>query len=347
MNGPPVLKPVFGVFAVVGWLVLIGLHILWHYTLGWVFTTLADLLDRVSIPTGLFGRKHLFGSVSSWLRSLDRNVDNALVHAANNLEHAAVWLFSRVGYLVGWFGRELKGLALAVEQKFLRFASVTIPRFIHSLLAVVWRELRALGRYARKMLPKLARQLFRFSKWAVHEIAKGARHVGFLWKWAKAVLLFHWHVIHGLLRRVYKVEHALLPKGFRKLFVAALGPLGVLWILNDTVFRWALYIMAHPGETWEWVKDQVVFVLNENVCLSADFAYDVAVFVLEPVFRREIGLTLWICHPERGDLPHGCTYPTRYAGSWEPHGTPTEAELGWGTERLAPGVPLPAGVIQA
>jgi hypothetical protein len=343
----PVLKPVFGIFAVLGWVILVGLHVVWRYSFGWLFRTLADFLD-VDIGLPHLPSIHPFGSVARWLRSLDRNVDYALVHAANQLEHVAVWLFSRVGHLLDLLVSRVKALTLGVEHAILRLIKVTIPRLVARLLKLVWRELRALSKYARKMLPKLLKQLTRFSKWAAHEIAKGTRHLGFLWKWAKATFKAIWPLLRALGKRLGRLEKALTKHGFLNLLLPALRALDITWITARNIILVGKWIVTLDyGSIYEYVRNQVVFVLNENVCLTAEFTYDLAVFVLEPVLKKEIALTMWICHPERGDVPSGCSYPTRYAGEWEPSATPTEESLAWGKERLAPGVPLPDGVILA
>lgn len=240
----PVLAPVFGLLAVVGWFALIGLHYLWHYTFGWLFRTMADLLDRVGIPTGVFGTKHLFGPLSSWLRSLDRNVDHGLVSAANDLEHVAVWLFSRTGHFFSRIVSTLTGLALGVEHALAKVVRVTVPRLIRHALSFVWRELRALGRYARKMIPLLLRKIAGFAKWATHKIVAGARHLGVLWKWVRAVVALHWRIIRALVKRALRLERALLPSGFRKLLVAAFGPLGLLWLFGDSVARFGRGVLG-------------------------------------------------------------------------------------------------------
>jgi hypothetical protein len=339
----PILKPLFGVFALVGWVILIGLHLVWRATFGWLFTTLADFLD-VGIPIPHFGDLHPFGSVADWLRSLDRNVDGALVGAANRLEHAAVWLLSRVGYFFGWIAREIEGLALDVEHALLRLVRVTIPRLIRAALRRVWRELRALARYARKMIPRLARQLFRFTKWATHQIAAGARHLAVVFKWIKAVVRLHWRVISALLKRALRLERALMPRGFRRLFVAALGPLGLAWLLTDNLLRLGKWLARLDyGAVYEFTKDALAIASETDLCKLMAYQYDVAVLVFEPVMQALVGLEDWFCRHAGESMPSAIELRPGYGGGWTPSATPPLRRH----ERLAPGVPLPHGVIQA
>lgn len=337
------LKPVFGIFAVVGWLVLLGLHVVWRFSFGWLFTTLADLLDAVSI-SGLGIHIKPFGSVSAWLRSLDRNVDYAFVHAANNLEHTAVWLFSRVGHVLGWIGNQIAAVALGAEHAIRKLIRVTIPRLVHRLLRALWSEVRRIVNYARKMIPKLLKQITRFAKWAKHEIAKGARHLGFLWKWAKAVLKYHWKIIRGALKRLHALERKLTPKGFRKLLIGALGPLGWLWLVTDGMLHFAKWMARQPlGAIVEWVTDEVEGLALADMCDMADFVVDVNEYVFEPILRDLIGLTNLLCKPTKHRVPSGVPYPVTYALGWTPSASPALGDI----ERLAPGIPLPRGVVKA
>lgn len=344
--GPPILKPVFGILAAIGWLLLMGLHVIWRVTFGWLFTTLAGLID-VGIPIPHFHDPHPFGHVADWLRSLDRNVDNALVTAANQLEHVAVWLFSRLGWLISRVPHELVALALAVEQKFIRLIRVTVPHLIRDLLRFVWRELRALGRYARKMIPKLARQLFRFSRWAAHEISKGARHLGFVFKWAKAAFLLHWRAIMGIWRRLKSIEHALVPKRFRGMVAKALKLLGLEWLFGANIIALGAWLLALDiGPVREWVKDAISFAGNTDICKVASYQFDVALFIFDPVMQELIGLSEWVCHHSGHTLPSATGGTAGYIAAWEPSATPRIADLK-DTRRLAPNVPLPRGVISA
>lgn len=339
-GGPvlPVLKVVGGLLGLLGWLFFLGLQRVWRNTFGWLFATLADLLDVVHIPIPHFADPHPFGNVAAWLRSLNRNVSTALAVAADASEHLAVWLFSRVRLAFSWIGREIEHLAADVLALGLRIVRVYVPNLVRRLLRFVWKELRALGRYARKMIPKLARQLFRFSKWAAHRIAAAARHVGFLWKWAKAVIRLHWRAIRGLVSRALRLERKLLPKGFRKLFVAALGPLGLLWLMTDTFRMFGKWLSRQPLEDIrEWVADATEAV---NFCKLAAYEYDVAVHVVLPALDKIVSAQDWYCTLGKDTLPTAVVGHPGYLEAWEPSATPR------GTHplvsgRLAPELPLP------
>ncbi len=242
-SGPPVLKVVGGLFGLLSWLFFLGLQRVWHFTFGWLFKTLADLLDRVGIPTGFFGTKHLFGSVSAWLRSLDRNVANQLAHLADQSERLAVWLFSRLRLTFGWIGREIEGLAGDVLGFAARLVRVTIPRLVGRLLRFVWKELRKLGRFARglaKTVYALRHKFGKFLLWTTRKFFKlqlwAVKRLGHLFT-------FFWgHVFH-LIGRVLALEHKLIPKGFRKPLLAALGPLGLIWLISDSAITFGKSIV--------------------------------------------------------------------------------------------------------
>ena len=65
-----------------------------HHTFGALFTHLAHLFDRVSVPTP-FGAKHPLGFVSSGLRTVDYAVQHILAVSADATERAAVYLFHK------------------------------------------------------------------------------------------------------------------------------------------------------------------------------------------------------------------------------------------------------------
>jgi hypothetical protein len=335
--GLPVLKVVGGLLGLLSWVFFLGLQRVWRWTFGWIFTTLAALLDAVRIPIPLHSDVHPFGAIADWLRSLNRNVAHQLALFADRSEHLAVWLFSRVRLAFSWVRREIENLAADVLAMGLRIVRVTVPHLVARLLRFVWKELRALGRYARRMIPKLARQLFRFSKWATHEILKGARHVGFLWKWFKAVVRLHWRAILGAWKAIRGIEHRLVPKRFRGL--------GFLFGGNvQAVGSWLL--VRDRDAVWEFVKDAVRFGGRQDLCQLAAYQFDIAVYVFEPVMQKLIGVTDWVCRHEGHTLPSATADTPRYAAGWAPSATPP-IDTPFTPKRLAPNVPLPRGVIEA
>jgi hypothetical protein len=341
-----VSKAVFGIFAVVGWLGLMGLHVIWHYTFGWIFRTLGDLID-VGIPTGIFGTKHPFAAPADWLRSLDRNVDAAIVDSANDLEHSVVWLFSRLTHLVGRIGQRFVAIALAVEQAVWKLVRVTVPRLVHKLTGGLLHEIGAVGRFARKLLPKLLGLLndarhavARALKWELRQLAKfGKRFIhGFrdIYK-----------TVRSLIKRINRLERWLLGKRGLRFVRWALGKLKLGFLLT---YNWRL-----GGQWWnrwsaadvvEFTKDAVTFAGAIDVCKVAEYNYDVAVHVFEPIMQQLVGLSEFFCQHQGETLASGMDYKPGYGGNWEASGTPPITGP-FVPQRLAPQVPLPRGQIKA
>jgi hypothetical protein len=337
----PVLRVVGGLFGILAWIVLLGLQRVWRSTFGWIFRTLAALLDKLVLDVK-FVHWEPFGGVADWLRSLDRNISYALAIAANKSEHLAVWLFSRIAYVVRLLGREIDGLAADVVGAFTRFARATIPRLVRSLLKLLWRTVRGIVSYARKMIPQLLRKITRFAKWATNQISRAARHLGFLWKWAKYVLRKHWQAIRAALKLGDRLLAKLTPKGFRKLLLFAFGGLGILWVITDNVRLVGKWLAREPvQDVREWVHDATQAV---NFCTLSAFQYDVAVHVVEPLLTSMVSQQDWYCTLDGDSLPSAVTAKPGYLGAWEPSATPARPRP-LISKRLAPELPLPQRTI--
>lgn len=254
----PFVQVVGGLFGLLAWVVLLGLQRIWHYTFGWLFTTLAGLLDNVSVSVPGWHRIHVVGPVSAWLRSLDRNVAHALAVAALDMEKPAVWLFGRARWALHRIAQEVEGVAAdafhAVRRLYLR----TLPRLARRLLRLFTRLLRAVRRVARHALRYAIRQ--------AHRVLRFARHV---YRWAlrelRRVRRLALHAIRTVLRalravyrRLHRLERFLLGKGFRKLVVGVLRWLGLHWLwafpmllVGRAIARWSWHVVTAFVRTFE------------------------------------------------------------------------------------------------
>lgn len=124
----PAAEGLAALFLLLAFVVCIGLQKAWRATVGWVFNTLADKLDAVKLP-GFLGGGHIFGSVSSFLRSTSSGVEHALAAAALKSEAGAVWLFGQAAHQLAWMAREIADLSASTLHAVARFAGVT-PRAV-------------------------------------------------------------------------------------------------------------------------------------------------------------------------------------------------------------------------
>jgi hypothetical protein len=243
----PVLKVVGGLFGLLAWLFFLGLQRVWRSTFGWLFTTLADLLDAVHIPIPHFADPHPFGNVAAWLRSLNRNVSHALAVAADASEHLAVWLFSRVRLAFAWIGREIEHLAADVLHMGLWVVRVYVPRLIRKLTHQIVRGWAMIWKYLRSQLPAIWRLLKRYGRSIAHQAGVELHH------WVKGLRAFAWlegkllRFVRAASRRLVALERRFVPRGMRK-WLAALFPIfGIAWLLGQSWKRLGEGILR-----WSW-----------------------------------------------------------------------------------------------
>lgn len=341
-----VLRVVGGLFGLVGWFAFLGLQRAWRQTFGWLFRTFADLVD-VGIPIPRFRDPHPFGHVANWLRSLDQNVYAQLGYLALQSEHLAVWLFSRLQLMFSWLGREVEGLAGDVLAFAVRLVKVTIPRLVGRLLRAVWREVKAQARAFRQLFTVLGRKLLKLGRALVRVAIKDARSLLRFSRWTLGTVRRHWKAISGVVAMLHKVLNKLTPRQFSGLFAHALHSLGVPWLLATNVKRIGAWVMRLDiGAVYEFVSDAVIIIGGTDLCRLASYQYDVAVHVFEPVMMQLVGVTDWFCRHEGFTLPSACDDSPGYDGAWAPSATAPIVEA-YTPSRLAPGEPLPRGVVKA
>lgn len=342
----PVLRVVAGLFGLVGWFAFVGLQRAWRITFGWLFSTLADLID-VGIPIPRFSDPHPFGRVADWLRSLDHNVYAQLGYLALQSEHLAVWLFSRLRLMFSWLGREVEGLAGDVLAFAVRLVKVTIPRLVGRLLRALWREVKAQARAFRTLLTSLSRKLLRLGHALVRVALKDARDLLHFTRWTFGTIRRNWKAISGVAKMLRKLLDRFTPTQFSGLLAHALHSLGVPWLLATNVKRIGAWIMRLDiAAVWEFVEDAVTFLTTTDMCKLASYQMDLVVFVFDPVMQEVVALTEWFCVHSGDSLPSATTARPGYAGAWQPSATPELTPL-YAQRRLAPDLPLPNGVIEA
>ncbi len=251
-EGAAVLRVVAGLFGLVTWLGFLALQRIWRVSLGWVFTTLADLLDAVKIGLPHLGSVKPFGHVAAWLRSLSQNVYSLLGRLALDSEHQAVWLFSRLQLAYRWTGREIEGLARDALTQLLRTIYVYIPHLIRRAVVGLVRKAYDLARGFVKLEVKVAKLAFRFGKSLAHQLANEARHFAWFVKLEKALASKLLSLSRSVSKRLIHLTNSLVPKRFRALLYAALPFLGLAWLLGQNVKRLGKEILhwSHDALTW-------------------------------------------------------------------------------------------------
>ncbi len=248
----PVLRVVAGLFGLFTWIGFLAVQRIWRATFGWLFDTLAGLLDQVTIPIPFHSDVHPFGSVANWLRSLSHNVYALLGRLALDSEHQAVWLFSRLQLAFRWTGREIEGLARDALTQILRTIYVYVPHLIRKAVSGLVRKAVNLARGFVKLEAKVARYALRFGKALAHQIANEARHFTWFVKLEKTLARKLYGIIRSASKRLTHLANALVPKRFRALLYAALPFLGLAWLLGQNVKRLGKDILhwSHDALTW-------------------------------------------------------------------------------------------------
>lgn len=257
-NGPvlPVLKVVGGLLGLLGWLFFLGLQRVWRATFGWLFTTLAGLLEEVRIPIPHFHDPRPLTGVAAWLRSLNRNVSTALARAADASEHLAVWLFSRVRLAFSWMKREIESLPGDVLHLGEWIARVYVPRLVRHLWHAFTKGWSRIWKYIRSQIPAMLRLLKRYGRDIARQAGRELHH------WTKNLHLFAWlerkviGFIRAAAKRLIALERHFVPKGLRKWLAAIFPIFGIAWLLGNSwrrlgeaVLRWS-YRMVRGFIAW-------------------------------------------------------------------------------------------------
>jgi hypothetical protein len=221
---------------ILGFVVAWGLRRVWAASIGWLFVEMADLLDQIRLPH-LVGGGHLFGSVSAFLRSVDKNVQHALSVAAMRCENGAAWLFNQAWQTLLWTARELADLAHSVERAIGNY-SVTVVRpairvldrkataRINALEAGAVRARHATAALITSKVAALEHRLARAIAIPAHAIAGVIPRVGRLERRASAQS-----------HRLTKLEKATVGIGAAALVLTALKRLGLGWLRCSNVTR--------------------------------------------------------------------------------------------------------------
>lgn len=206
------------------WLTMYGMLTAHSYTLKPVLDGLADLLDRVRIPTG-FGTRHPLGAVSKGLRHLERSIRAYLASGLRATEHALAWLWNDLAHLVRWTARTVADLAVTLEHR-LHVLEVLFPALIlRHLIDRLRRELhhleRTVGTAARATRAKVGTIAHATTVALPHAIGRLGRRTLDLERW------------RGLTRkRLLRMERALAGAGAAALVGTALARLGLKCLLN-------------------------------------------------------------------------------------------------------------------
>ena len=143
-----------------------GLTHVWSHTIGWLFTALADLLDKVHIL-----RVHPFGPVSAFLRSIDKNVRHALATAALKSEEGAAWLFHQGWHQMLWMARELANLAGATAHALATAAVWNEKQLARMIYAATVGRFKAIGAQLVRLIRHDIPWLFKRAKWLAAHVA--------------------------------------------------------------------------------------------------------------------------------------------------------------------------------
>lgn len=223
------IEAIAGLLAIVACLVCLGLGRAWAATIGWLFTSLAGQLRRVSIHTRLIDWEP-FGPVADFLESLDRNVREALNYAALKSEKGAVWLFAQAWHQLRWLGREIGDLADTVAHAFDRTIRVDVPHAVRAALAPTLRAVhgidRKLGRLEaleHALAKRLQHGIDRLDRAVTKTLPHAIAHVG-------ARVGITARQIRRLARRVARAERHLGVAAMTAAVAIALGRLGLRWI---------------------------------------------------------------------------------------------------------------------
>lgn len=199
------------------------LWLLWRFTIGFVILRLADIFARVSIPTGIFGSVKPFDFAARALRTIDRNVNNALWQSMLASEHFAVWLFLEAAHqTAATAGAINNGLASTgealhrLEQQYLPWLWKTNSKPLTQSIGTIKTQTKDL----HNRVTDTAKQTKTTAKVLHNTIAVTLPRVDAGSKTRDKALS----------KRLTKVEKLLTAAGAAALVVAGIAKLGLKWI---------------------------------------------------------------------------------------------------------------------
>jgi hypothetical protein len=214
---------------VLAFLVAVGFLLVYRGTMKPLLLGLADLFDKVSIPTG-FHDIHIFGPISSFLRYVAATIDYGLSQAAEASKKGVILLWHALAQQVKWLGGLLGDLADTIESQFKWLLLVFPPA------ALIWATIRAaqqiphLWQYAKSAaatiengLGSLGGELDKLRRAIEAQIARDLAR-------AKAAAGSLGRDLSGALARLKRIEKAVTKAGAVALVGAALAALGAGWI---------------------------------------------------------------------------------------------------------------------
>ena len=196
----PVALPLLGaidLLTLLAWIVCLGLALVWRHTIGAGLLWLADELDKaaVHLPWPV-GTVHIFGPLSSLLRTVAENVEHWLGQAALATEHATLFLWNHMVSITEEVARWIEAQSLAELHAWESLFTTTLPNLFHT----VSRHVESLIASASHELHKAYSELSRFVGHEIHRVEAYVEHIVHR---AEAV-------IEGLaLPRIRTIEHDL------------------------------------------------------------------------------------------------------------------------------------------
>lgn len=138
---PVVVEVVIDILLVLSCLIAIGFLLIYRATLKQILVKLADLFDAVKLP-GFLGGGHIFGPISSFLRTTAEGIDRALAAVVGATQGGIVYIWQLLARQVIAAANFLASLAITLEHRLTRLVLGEIPRQLRDLEGRVGRTVR-------------------------------------------------------------------------------------------------------------------------------------------------------------------------------------------------------------
>jgi hypothetical protein len=311
-----------GLAGVAAALVCFALWLVWRFTIGFVILRLADMFARVAVPKPWGGHFEPLGFAADALRTVDRNVNNALWNSMLACEHFAVWLFLETAHQTAATAGAVKESVVAIDDAMRRVEASYLPWMFRSHVGPVVKDVGTIKRQTKtmdKQLHQTTAQAKTTAKVAHNTIAVALPRVETGSKTRDKTLAKDATGLKGRVQNLEKVtSHAALVALIGATFWQFFQRSGLGWLRCRNVGRIGRGICGAPNAlVASLMTEALEIAVLTDLCDVVRLA-ELAAEEFEPVFKDLVALQDNLCLFGGAKRPSAVPLKTQTPPSWLP-----------------------------